>query len=116
MSNDVRMLLPVMVAIMIAKFVADAATHSLYHGLLEVKCVPFLPKDVSACCLFEAVLIFAQLMPRTRSTTACCPDLSQQPLVCACPCAAASHAVLAEALQLSKRCHWHLGGWFPPMC
>lgn len=47
MSNDVRILLPVMVAIMIAKFVADAATHSLYHGLLEVKCVPFLPKDVS---------------------------------------------------------------------
>ena len=49
MSNDVRILLPAMVAIMVAKFVADAATHSLYHGLLEVKCVPFLPKDVSAC-------------------------------------------------------------------
>lgn len=47
MSNDVRILLPAMVAIMLAKFVADAATHSLYHGLLEVKCVPFLPKDVS---------------------------------------------------------------------
>ena len=47
MSNDVRILLPIMVAIMLAKFVADAATHSLYHGLLEVKCVPFLPKDVS---------------------------------------------------------------------
>ncbi|KAL4429222.1 hypothetical protein ABPG77_010201, partial [Micractinium sp. CCAP 211/92] len=45
MSNDVRILLPAMVAIMLAKFVADAATHSLYHGLLEVKCVPFLPKD-----------------------------------------------------------------------
>ncbi|KAL4443355.1 hypothetical protein ABPG75_011092 [Micractinium tetrahymenae] len=45
MSNDVRILLPAMVAIMLAKFVADAASHSLYHGLLEVKCVPFLPKD-----------------------------------------------------------------------
>lgn len=45
MSNDVRILLPAMVAIMLAKTVADAATHSLYHGLLEVKCVPFLPKD-----------------------------------------------------------------------
>lgn len=56
MSNDVRILLPVMVAIMLAKFVADAATHSLYHGLLEVKCVPFLPKDVSGsmcCALFH---------------------------------------------------------------
>jgi chloride channel 7 len=47
MSNDVRILLPIMVAIMLAKTVADAATHSLYHGLLEAKCVPFLPKDVS---------------------------------------------------------------------
>lgn len=46
MSNDVRILLPTMVAIMLAKFVADSASHSLYHGLLEVKCVPFLPKEV----------------------------------------------------------------------
>lgn len=45
MSNDVRILLPVMVAIMLAKWVADAATHSLYHGLMEVKCMPFLPRD-----------------------------------------------------------------------
>jgi chloride channel 7 len=45
MSNDVRILLPAMVAIMLAKWVADAASHSLYHGLLEVKCVPFLPKE-----------------------------------------------------------------------
>lgn len=31
-----------------AKWVADAVTHSLYHGLLEVKCVPFLaPEPVS---------------------------------------------------------------------
>lgn len=36
-SSDVHMLLPVLVAIMVAKWVADAATHSLYHGLLEVK-------------------------------------------------------------------------------
>ncbi len=27
---------------------ADALTHSLYHGLLEVKCVPFLaPEPIS---------------------------------------------------------------------
>ena len=35
-SNDVRMLLPILVGILAAKWVADAATHSLYHGLLEV--------------------------------------------------------------------------------
>lgn len=28
-----------------AKWVADAVTHSLYHGLLEVKCVPFLASE-----------------------------------------------------------------------
>ncbi len=36
-SSDVHMLLPVLVAVMVAKWVADAATHSLYHGLLEVR-------------------------------------------------------------------------------
>lgn len=47
-SDDVHMLLPVLVAIMVAKWVADAASHSLYHALLELKCVPFLsPEPVS---------------------------------------------------------------------
>lgn len=47
-SDDVHMLLPVLVGIMVAKWVADAACHSLYHALLEVKCVPFLmPEPVS---------------------------------------------------------------------
>ena len=43
-SNDVRMLLPILVGILAAKWVADAATHSLYHGLLEVPlpCAPAL--------------------------------------------------------------------------
>jgi chloride channel 7 len=47
-SDDVHMLLPVLVAIMVAKWVADAATHSLYHALLEVKCAPFLVSLVCA--------------------------------------------------------------------
>ena len=42
-SNDVRMLLPLLVGVLTAKWVADAASHSLYHGLLEAKCVPWLP-------------------------------------------------------------------------
>lgn len=45
-SDDVHMLLPVLVGIMVAKWVADAATHSLYHALLEVKCVPFLVRGM----------------------------------------------------------------------
>ncbi|KAF8068428.1 clcD [Scenedesmus sp. PABB004] len=44
-SDDVHMLLPVLVAIMVAKWVADAACHSLYHALLEVKAVPFLDHE-----------------------------------------------------------------------
>ena len=36
-SNDVRMLLPLLIGILAAKWVADATTHSLYHGLLEVR-------------------------------------------------------------------------------
>jgi chloride channel 7 len=47
-SDDVHLLLPVLVGIMVAKWVADAATHPLYHALLELKCVPFLlPEPVS---------------------------------------------------------------------
>ena len=30
---------------MVAKWVADSVTHSLYHAILEVKCVPFLPNE-----------------------------------------------------------------------
>ena len=53
MSNDVRILLPAMVAIMLAKWVADAGCHSLYHGLLEVKCIPFLPKEPNTSSSLE---------------------------------------------------------------
>ena len=44
-SSDVRMLLPLLVGIMVAKWVADALTHPLYHGLLEIKCIPFLSSE-----------------------------------------------------------------------
>ena len=41
-TNDIHFLLPIMVAIMCAKLVADSSTHSLYHALIELKCIPFL--------------------------------------------------------------------------
>lgn len=47
LSNDLHFLLPVMTGIMIAKWVADFTTHSLYHALLEVKAVPFLDHSPS---------------------------------------------------------------------
>ena len=55
MSNDVRILLPAMVAIMLAKWVADAGCHSLYHGLMEISCIPFLPKEPSTLSSLELV-------------------------------------------------------------
>jgi len=48
LSNDIRLLPPILVAILIAKTMADMCTHSLYHGLMEVKCMPFLPDDANA--------------------------------------------------------------------
>ena len=41
-TNDVSFLLPIMTSIMVSKWCADYLTHSLYHALLELKCVPFL--------------------------------------------------------------------------
>jgi len=41
-SNDVHSVLPMMIAVMIAKRIADSYTHGLYHSILEMKCVPFL--------------------------------------------------------------------------
>ena len=43
MTNEVHFLLPLLIAIMVAKWVADALEHALYHSLLEFKNVPFLP-------------------------------------------------------------------------
>ena len=41
-SGGFHFLLPIMAAVLIAKWLADFVTHSLYHAILEVKCVPFL--------------------------------------------------------------------------
>eukprot|EP00759_Apiculatamorpha_spiralis_P030324 PhF_6_TR32120/c0_g1_i1/m.47539/K05016/CLCN7; chloride channel 7 len=44
-SGDLHQLLFLAVSILLAKSIADRFTHSLYHCLLEVKCVPFLDWD-----------------------------------------------------------------------
>ncbi|ELU08671.1 hypothetical protein CAPTEDRAFT_215079 [Capitella teleta] len=44
-TNDVAFLLPIMVAIMVSKWVGDYITHPLYHSLLELKCIPFLDSE-----------------------------------------------------------------------
>lgn len=44
-TNDVQFLLPIMCAIMVAKWVGDFTTHPIYHALLELKCIPFLDAE-----------------------------------------------------------------------
>jgi len=41
-TNDIQFLLLIMTTIMVAKWVGDMMTHSIYHSLLELKCIPFL--------------------------------------------------------------------------
>ncbi|XP_064610554.1 chloride channel protein C-like [Liolophura sinensis] len=45
LTNDVQFLLPIMVSVMVSKWVGDFFTHPLYHALLELKCIPFLDQD-----------------------------------------------------------------------
>lgn len=45
LTNDVQFLLPIMVSIMVAKWVGDFFTHPHYHSILELKCIPFLPPE-----------------------------------------------------------------------
>ncbi|KAL5021105.1 hypothetical protein ScPMuIL_000260 [Solemya velum] len=45
LTNDVQVLLPVMVSVMVAKWVGDFFTHPIYHALLELKCIPFLEPE-----------------------------------------------------------------------
>jgi chloride channel 7 len=41
-TNDIQFLLLIMTTIMFAKWSGDLFTHSIYHSLLELKCIPFL--------------------------------------------------------------------------
>eukprot|EP00051_Salpingoeca_urceolata_P004370 m.64518 g.64518 ORF g.64518 m.64518 type:complete len:418 (+) comp13598_c0_seq1:1431-2684(+) len=41
-SDDVQLLLPIMISIVIAKWIADFITHSLYHAVIELKCMPLI--------------------------------------------------------------------------
>ncbi len=79
-SDDVHMLLPVLVGIMVAKWVADAATHSLYHALLEVKAVPFLVHEpvsrfsldlLPVAAVARSPVVCLELSMRVRSATRC---------------------------------------------
>nr|XP_039274350.1 chloride transport protein 6-like [Styela clava] len=44
-TNDITFLLPLMTAIMFAKWIGDYFTHPFYHANLELKCIPFLDSE-----------------------------------------------------------------------
>ncbi|XP_041376140.1 chloride channel protein C-like [Gigantopelta aegis] len=45
LTNDIQVLLPVMVAVMVSKWVGDFFTHPIFHAHLELKCIPFLETE-----------------------------------------------------------------------
>eukprot|EP00759_Apiculatamorpha_spiralis_P033544 PhF_6_TR34932/c0_g1_i2/m.50630/K05016/CLCN7; chloride channel 7 len=69
LSSDLHQIIFIACAIVIAKSVADRFTHSLYHGLLEVKCVPFLDFDaqVHKLDVYSAKSIMAYDVKSLRS-------------------------------------------------
>lgn len=83
-SNDVRMLLPILVGILAAKWVADAATHSLYHGLLEV-----LLSQIESHSANKT----------DRVTEICLLTLLTLTLLCAGPCAASAWTLFSTRSQ-----------------
>eukprot|EP01025_Chloroclados_australasicus_P031125 TRINITY_DN3140_c1_g1_i9.p1 TRINITY_DN3140_c1_g1~~TRINITY_DN3140_c1_g1_i9.p1 ORF type:complete len:584 (+),score=43.30 TRINITY_DN3140_c1_g1_i9:186-1754(+) len=42
-SDDTLMVLPMLFGVLVAKWIADMCTHSLYHAMLEQNCIPYLP-------------------------------------------------------------------------
>lgn len=70
------MVLPLLVAIIIAKWIADAVSHSLYHAILEVKCVPILHSNPQSGVSLDLipvhhvmaypVVTFQEQMPLTK--------------------------------------------------
>lgn len=46
-GGDVAYLFPLMLCSTVAKALADSASHSLYHTLIELKCIPFLPAELT---------------------------------------------------------------------
>jgi len=46
MTNETHFLLPVMTAVVVARLTADACMDSLYHNLMQLKYLPYLPDEI----------------------------------------------------------------------
>eukprot|EP00051_Salpingoeca_urceolata_P010072 m.122720 g.122720 ORF g.122720 m.122720 type:complete len:922 (+) comp16573_c0_seq4:343-3108(+) len=56
-SDDVHMLLPIMISILIAKWIADCTTHALYEALMETKCMPVLATELPPVPNYDLVTV-----------------------------------------------------------
>jgi len=52
-TNETHFLLPVMTAIVVARLTADACMEPLYHKLMHLKYLPFLPDELHATACLE---------------------------------------------------------------
>ncbi len=58
------------------QWVGDAATHSLYHGQLAVKCVPWLPEEPAAAVDLDLLPVRAVMhAPVVTLRVQSCPPL-----------------------------------------
>lgn len=52
-TNETHFLLPVMTAVVVAKLTADSIMESLYHNLIQLKCLPYLSDELHAHTCLE---------------------------------------------------------------
>lgn len=52
-TNETHFLLPVMTAVVVAKLTADSCMESLYHCLIQFKCLPYLADELHAHVCLE---------------------------------------------------------------
>lgn len=53
MTNETHFLLPIMTAVVAAKLTADSIMDSLYHNLMQLKCLPYLSDELHAHACLE---------------------------------------------------------------
>ncbi|KAK7202094.1 chloride channel protein [Novymonas esmeraldas] len=95
LSAELHYLLPVMVAIVMAKTVADWLCEPLYHQMLRMDCVPYLPPNIvraefeqlTAADVMAAEVVTLRVLERTEVVLAALRDSTHHafPVVAAVP-------------------------------
>ena len=92
LTNDVQVLLPVMVSVMVAKWIGDFFTHPVFHAHLEMKCIPFLESEPRVTIMGKKSVFIQPSQLKPCLTPPSSPPPSDNvpspsfPLVCVCVC------------------------------